>query len=183
LHKIDILRGDMWVEHSFAPTFQRQELDSGASRIFAGVPHSDPIVFSTLVSCVTPPYSLLYVLHTPRGEGEPGRYQSPEISANEFRTFMSQFGKFLSMDSRFDLWALSKADSATVVWDRHNQMYAYGPLEAFARELRALGFSEEPVQIFKAHQHHYHADLDLDARALIAAFSWTVTPLREQDEQ
>ncbi len=54
----------------------------------ATAPGSDPLVFQALAGRLTPPFLLLYVLHMPRGTGEPGRYQSPEIDAAALRAFL-----------------------------------------------------------------------------------------------
>jgi hypothetical protein len=181
MYKIGVLRDGEWVEHSYAPTFTRSA--TSAPKAIAGVPHGDPVIFSRLVSCIEPPYFLLYVLHTPRGEADPGRYQSPPVSAEEFLSFVERFSAFLASDARFDLWVHSPSDKATVVWDRHNVLHAYGPVTAYERELRALGFSEGEVVALGDHCHHYHADLDEDAKALVAAFDWSATPLRDEDVQ
>jgi hypothetical protein len=39
----------------------------------------------------------------------------------------TQFGRFLSGESRFDLWVRSHDDDATIVLDHYNLIYAYGP--------------------------------------------------------
>jgi hypothetical protein len=126
---------------------------------------------------------LLYVLHTPRGEGEPGRYQSPALSAGEVRAFLEKFSPFLSGDARFDLWAHSPSEGATVVWDRHNQIFAYGPLARFELILQGLGFARGRLEAPGSHQHHYRAEFDSDASLVLQAFEWTHAPLHEEDEQ
>lgn len=180
MHKLSHKLGDEWVEYSFPPVFSFQE---ATRRVVAGVPHGDTEVFERLVSCLEPPYSLLYVLHTPRGEGEPGRYQSPELSSEKFHAFIAQFKSYLSADARFDLWAHSRKENATVVWDRHNLLYAYGPVERFSSELHVLGFTNGTPQVPVPHAHHYRQELDSYATELIAAFEWLRSPLRPEDEQ
>ena len=183
MYKLGYLSGDEWVEYSVPPIFECIEAPSGTRRIAAGVPHGDAAIFERLVLCTEPPYFLLYVLHTPRGEAEPGRYQSPRLTADQFRGFISKFKNFLAADARFDIWAHSSAENATVVWDRHNMMYAYGPLEKFSSELRALGFSIAEPKIPAPHEHHYRKEMDGDAKELLAAFEWSFSPLHPVDEQ
>lgn len=125
----------------------------------------------------------MYVLHTPRGEGEPGRYQSAEIGVEGFRAFMSRFGSYLAADARFDLWLHSPSENATLVWDRHNQLFAYGPLGRFATELLALGFAEGELPPLGAHQHHYRSECDAKATELLSFTAWQRTALRREDEQ
>jgi hypothetical protein len=127
---------------------------------------------------------LLFVLHTPRGVGEPGRYESPLLEASEVRTFLARFGPYLAGDGRHELWAYSPSQGAQVVWDRHDRLFGYGPVDDFATTLRALGYStgEEPA-IPVPHEHHYHAAFDADAAALLAWCDWHRKPLQPVDEQ
>jgi len=73
------------------------------------------------------PFQLLYVLHTTRTGAELGRYESPELSAEAVQAFLGRFGRFLFEDARHDCWVRSHGDGATIVSDRHNLIYAYGP--------------------------------------------------------
>ena len=149
----------------------------------AGVPGSDPEIFLRLTRCLEEPLFLLYVLHTCRGEAELGRYQSPELSFREVEGFVWEFKPFLSADGRFDLWAYSPGQGATVVWDRHNLLHAYGPLECFSAELGSMGFSPGEPEVPAPHTHHYRPQLDTLAKQLIERFSWLHSPLRPEDEQ
>jgi hypothetical protein len=169
------------VRHSWTPTYTEQP---GRPRVVATAPQSDPATFAQLVACLEPPLHLLYVLHTPRGEGAPGRYQSPELDAGQVRDFLVRFDAFLRRDARYDLWAYSPSTRAQVVWDRHDRLFAYGPTDAFVAALQALGFAPgaEPVMDWP-HVHHYHAACDADAAALLAWCEWHHTPLRPEDEQ
>lgn len=178
MHKLSHLVEDEWIEHSFTPVFTLEE-----ERVTGGVPGGDTPVFETLVTCLSEPIFVLYVLHTPRGEADPGRYQSPELTMNEFRAFIRKYRGFLASDARFDIWAHSPHDHATVVWDRHNRFFAYGPLQRFVSQLRALGFDEGAVTPLGAHQHHYRAEHDALAMSLISDYPWSYSPLRAEDEQ
>lgn len=172
-----------WVPHSYPPNFSLVSKDNASPKIVAGVPSGDPTVFARLVECLEPPYFLLYVLHTPRGEADAGRYQSPPVSVEQFRDFVKKFGNYLSADARFDIWAHSSAEQATVVWDRHNQLLSYGPKERFVSALTAFGFSEGVVDVSFPHQHHYRQEFDGQAAAVLDAFEWSYSPLRAEDEQ
>jgi hypothetical protein len=158
-------------------------MHEGTERIVAGSPGGDPELFRDLVRAMTPPWGLLYVLHTPRGEGEPGRYQSGLLEPDAFDVFLDRFGAFLQGDGRHDIWAHSPADSGTVVWDRHNLIYAYGPLDAFERVLTGRGFGAGHADAAFRHAHYYRSDFDGDANALLEAEDWHWSPLRPGDEQ
>jgi hypothetical protein len=183
MHKLGILKGDAWVEHSFAPLVSREMTESGVSRVVAGVPSGQDAVFSNLLLATEPPYQLLYVLHTPRGEGAAGRYQSPALDAQRLRDFLLRYRDLLRYDSRFDLWGRSAQDRATVVWDRHSILYAYGPLDLFETELRSLGYSQGKVDASFPHEHYYRSELDPLARDLLVHFDWIVSPLKPEDHQ
>lgn len=174
---------DQWVEHSHPPIFHLHESGSGTPRLAATAPGGDPMVLRSLIDDLEPPFILLYVLHTPRGEGKMGRYQSPDLSRTQLHDFLDRFADYLQNDGRFDLWVHSRHDQATVVWDRHNLIWAYGPTERFVTVLRGLGFSEGSPGVDFEHEHHYRASFDSDAKALLEAFDWHRSPLRPEDEQ
>jgi hypothetical protein len=183
MYKLGYLKDGTWLAHHHAAVFQLPETGSGAQRLVAGVPDGDPQVFGALVSLLAPPYHLLYVLHTPRGEADAGRYQSPTVDRNELAVFLSDFGQFLACDARFDLWAYSPQEQATVVWDRHNRIFAYGPIARFERALLDMDFAPGSSEIGFAHEHHYHAELDGQAAQLLRAFDWQFSVLHEEDAQ
>lgn len=182
MRKLSYAAAEGWRPYSHRPLFS-VESPNGRERVLAGMPGGDPAPFARLVERLEPPYQLLYVLHTPRGEGKSGRYQSGELSAEQFEAFVARFGSYLAADARFDLWAYSATDQATVVWDRHDQLFAYGPIEKYVSALRAMGFGEGDVSVSFAHQHHYRQEFDADAAALLAHLPWTRSALREEDEQ
>jgi hypothetical protein len=177
MHRLGHLVNGEWVAHSFSPVFVTGE------RIVAGVPDGDPSILEHLIECLESPYHLLYILHTPRGEAQPGRYQSPALSLTHVKAFLSRFAPFLSGDARFDLWAHSPNEQATLVWDRHNQLFGYGPVDRLSSKLLSLGFTHGNPDIPAPHQHHYRAELDGLATEVLAAFNWSYSPLQPGDEQ
>ncbi|MBU8976384.1 hypothetical protein JI752_009565 [Lysobacter sp. MMG2] len=177
MHRLAHLVDGQWVAHSYPPVF------IAADRIVAGVPHGDPRMFAQLIECMEAPYYLLYVLHTPRGEAEAGRYQSPALSLCDINEFLTRFVPFLSADARFDLWAHSPGSEGTLVWDRHNQLFGYGPVDRFSSKLTSLGFFDGTPEVPVPHQHHYRAEFDSLAKEVMTAFEWSYSPLRPEDEQ
>lgn len=170
-----------WCEHSHPAVYQLPSAD-GSQRIVATVPGTNPDVVLQLAEGLDEPLYLLLVLHTPRGVGEAGRYQSPELSAADVRQFFADFEPVLTGDGRFDLWIYSPAQKATLAWDRHNLLHLYGPIDAFAQELDAMGFSVG-VPTIPPHTHHYRQELDDLVAQLLARFNWIHSPLRPADEQ
>jgi hypothetical protein len=172
-----------WVEYCYPAVFRMPRSEQDSQRLVAGVPWGNPRIFGKLVEVMDPPFYLLYVLHTSRGEGEPGRYQSPPMGGQEVQQFLADFREFLSGDARFDLWAHSPADNATVIWDRHNQVFAYGPLVRFENALRDLGFRAGDPIIPMPHEHHYRAGFDHLAKQVLETLEWQYSPLLEEDVQ
>lgn len=183
MHKLDWQPAEEWVPHSYPPIFTTETTSAQTPRFVAGVPGGDASVLLKLVERLTPPFFVLYVLHTPRGEGDPGRYQSPQLELGALQSFISRFAAFFAGDARFDLWIHSPSSKGTIVWDRHNLIYGYGPVERFSRALSSLGFSEGRPTVPGPHIHHYRQELDGDAKALLSAYSWQYSPLHPEDEQ
>lgn len=182
MHRLSHRFENEWREHNFDALFNQEECGPSA-RLVAGIPHGDSRIFEQMVCSLEPPYYLLYVLHTSRGEGEIGRYQAGEVSQARLREFLNRFSTFFAADARFDLWAHSPADNATIVWDRHNLLYAYGPLERISTQLSELGYTDGNPVIPGPHLHHYREEMDIQATEILSAFEWTWSPLRAEDEQ
>lgn len=183
MHKLDWHPGEDWIPHSHPRHFAAETLSPETNRLRVGVPSGETAVVLNLARCLTPPFYLLYVLHTPRGEGEAGRYQSPQLSLEDVEAFISRFADFLTGDGRFDFWLHSPASEGTLMWDRHDLLYAYGPIEGFREELIQGGYAPGQPHIPTPHRHHYRPEFDADARALLATYPWRYSPLRPEDEQ
>ncbi|MFK8250552.1 hypothetical protein [Ancylobacter terrae] len=181
--KLSHLVNGEWAAYVRPPVFAMEALEPAGSRIVAAAPEGFPSLLETLAGDMTAPLFMLYVLHTPRGEGEAGRYQSPPLAVGDVTAFLKRFGSFLADDSRCDLWIHSPADAATLVWDRHDLLHIYGDTDKAADTLRARGFAAGTPAIPSPHMHRYEATYDADAAALLDAFAWRRTPLRPEDEQ
>ena len=76
------------------------------------------------------PFFVLYVLVVSRKEeNETARYQSGEVSRAEVQAFLERFEDYLENDGRHHIWIHSPESSATLVYDNHDVIYCYGPLE------------------------------------------------------
>jgi len=132
---------------------------------------------------VAEPFHLLYLLHTSRCGSTPGRYESPAVDRNNVNQFTGEFYEFLSEDARHDLWIFSPQSSATLVLDRHDLIYAYGPLAEFLSVLRSNEIQEGEVNIPVPHSHHYHHEWDSTEIKILSHFPWRFTLLLPGDEQ
>lgn len=119
------------IPHHYADTWTR-EATSGPDRIIIGALSSQTQLMSRLADVVAEPLLILYVLTVPRSENEPGPYP---LEREARREFLTSFAEFLERDGRHDFWLASPDGSATLVYDKHNVLYGYGPLDAFERVL------------------------------------------------
>jgi hypothetical protein len=172
------------VEQSPPAVFEVRATSTGAPRIVLSVPDGQDDLLRRLAELLPPPFYVLYILHTPRGEGEAGRYQSTKLSLAELGHLLRRYSSFFSSDGRHDLWIHSPSSGRTLVWDRHNLLFAEGqPIGDIKKVLVGLGFNEGSVEPLGAHSHHYRAEFDGDAASLLKEFDWHRTPLRPEDEQ
>jgi hypothetical protein len=131
-----------------------------------------------------PPYWLLYVLVVPRGASEAGRYESVrDASFDQVQTFLNDFREFLEGDARHHLWIYSSADQSLLVYDKHNVIYVYGPLEEAGKLLDALGLEQTEAVAFPfPHSHWYHDRFDGEDQRLLNYWEWERKPLAEDDD-
>lgn len=167
-----------WLPYQHGAVYQRYD-----NKLIAGVPSGDARYAISLLSLLSGPFYLLYVLHTPRGEAEPGRYQSPLTPKEDVVDWMTSISAFLAADGRFDLWIHDPAAGATLVWDRHDLLHAYGAVDRFAACLDSLGFVEGEPRIPSPHDHYFRQEFDGVARDIMQSRDWYRTPLRDEDMQ
>lgn len=182
LCKVSHQVGDRWEEHSFPPHFNRAPTASGDEVLVVGVPGGDTVVALNLLECIGSTFVLLYVLYNPLGEADEGRYQSPEVTLDTVRTFITRFALLLAKDARHDFWIISTDGSAKIVWERFNLIFAYGPLSRFEASLRTLGFTEGRLTMPDKRERHFHSELKPIASELMSAFEWRYSPLQEDDD-
>jgi hypothetical protein len=183
MHKLSYKVNEEWKEYSHPAVYKYEMTKAGVSRLIAGLPSQEINILAQILRCLDEPLFLLYVLHTPRGEGDPGRYQSPELNKDEIQQFLSRFSAFLLGDARYDVWLHSPTINATIAWDRHNLIYAYGPTECMEAVLVQSGFTNGNPLVPAPHAHHYRPEFDSDARAILTHFEWKYSELRPEDEQ
>ena len=181
--KISDVFGDEYRPSRYGRVFEREHV-SDVERLRIGFDDTSDACVLALASVLAGPFQLLYVLHTTRTGAALGRYESPELAIDHVEAFFELFGRFLTEDARHDLWFLSHEERATIVLDRHNIIYAYGPLELFEQKLLQMGAVRGAApDTNRVHAHHYHAEWDDAERALLRYGEWTVRPLRPSDVQ
>lgn len=181
MNKFEILDNGDWIGYNHHQVFSLEQT-TGPERLQIGIPYESINPILALLKLLPEPLLLLYVLHTPRG-AEPGRYQSPDLGHIQVEVFLNDFNEFLEQDSRHDLWIYSPGAKATLVWDRHNILYAYGPLQLFTSALENAEYTTGFTNIPYPHRHFYHPNFDQQQYALLNAIDWYKTELRPEDEQ
>ena len=183
MHKLSFIENGKEVVYKHERLYNRISSSSGIERIVACAPEFDDRLFISLISQSQEPFYILYVLHTPRGEGEPGRYQSPELFHSEIINFVEKYKKFFKVDSRFDIWVHSPDSESTIVWDRHDLIHCYGVLDQCEKVLKESSFPSGEPSINFVHAHHYHAEFDIQAKSLLDEFDWSYSFLKPNDVQ
>jgi len=137
-----------------------------------------------LAACLPEPFRLLYVLVVPRGgDAAAARYETPhELTRDAVSAFLQEFADFLECDGRHHLWVTSP-EAGNIVFDRHNVIYAYGPVDCFVQSLVTQGFRPGTVTLPTPHWHAYHAEYDQMQRRLLARWTWGQSPLRPNDDR
>jgi hypothetical protein len=180
--KIEGMNDDKPQPFGYGNVFALQEV-GGLLRLRVGVDAAQDSVAAALTDRLRGPFQLLYVLHTTRTGAERGRYQSPELTVGSVQDFLRPFGRFICEDSRHDVWIRSHDDDATIVLDRHNLIYAYGPLNDFEAVLQALGVRQGEPVVPDPHFHYYHQVWDGAEGEVVRRFDWRISPLRPADVQ
>lgn len=155
------------------------ERTKGPLRLAIGPSGGHIHLLAELAREIPEPIGLLYVLVVPRTDREPGRYQSPLLRRNDLDKFLDRFREFFEGDGRHHLWVLSPRGGPKIVYDRHDVLYAYGPIEVYERVLRALRLSEDLVEIPVPHVHMYHQQYDSEEKAVLNYWDWKRSPLVE----
>jgi len=181
MSKLDVLEGADWRSARYGDHYSF-ERTTGPARLAIGPSGRHSELLLALSGVLRSPFALLYVLHTPRG-ATAGRYQSPPLEALDLQAFFATYGPFIAADARHDLWIRARPDSATLVWERHDLVYAYGPLERFEDVLTRRGFARGQVAVPTPHRHHYHGAWDSAEESLLRSFEWSLSPLHPEDQQ
>lgn len=160
MHKfgmLDSTGGDIAFHY---PDLWERETTTGPERIVAAPAANHVDLLITLSRVLPEPFGILYVLLVPRTDYKPGRYQSPApLTRGEMEGFLTDYCAFLEGDGRHHLWVASLPSQATLVYDQHNVIYAYGPLPEYETVLRQQGLHEGEVRFPVPHSHHYHSQL------------------------
>ena len=182
LTKFEAQAGDDWQRYRYPAVFFREETTS-SWRLKIAASNNGVRLMLRLAQLLRDPFAVLYVLLVPRGGSEAGRYQSAWLNREELTGVCERYADFWEQDGRHHVWLYSATDQATLVYDKHDVIYAYGPLDEFAALLEAEGFTEADELDFPVpHCHRYHAEFDAMERELAVSVGWKHSPLQDVDE-
>lgn len=155
------------------------------SRLKIGASADQIQLMLKLSSCLDAPYFCLYVLVTPRdGSMKAGRYQSPPIESREvLADFLLKFREALQTDGRHHIWVGNAANEGLIVYDKHNVIYAYGPIDKYLSTLHAYGHKAGVVDIPYPHSHSFRSENDEAIRNLLTYWDWQYFPLVASEDQ
>lgn len=182
--RFGIVEGQIERPFMYPANYFRDSLRDGSERLVLAGPRTSYTKLLTDLAVTFPDTcKILYVLVVPRdGTAEAGRYESPDyLPIEEVSAFLVEFSEFFECDGRHHLW-IACPDHGTLVFDRHNVIYAYGNLEAFEAVADAHGMSRREFSIPIPHWHKYHAEYDAIEHRLLKRWDWIHSPLRAQDE-
>lgn len=182
--KLTVPDGAGWAPHAHSHAFRLEPEGPGPARLVAAPDRDQVGLLIDLARTLPEPFHVVYVLLSMRTLRPPGRYQaSRPLPRRELEALLGRFRAFLEQDGRHHLWIGSAAEPSTLVYDHHQLLYLYGPLDAYQGVLRAAGMGEGPVVLPAAHRHESHDALDGEEQALLGALDWTWNPLEPEDEE
>lgn len=181
LHKLTADQGGVDAPIRWPRVFRR-EATRGKGRLAIAVSEDACDLMTAMASCLGHEFYLLYVLVVARGPELPGRYQSPLLQLADVRILLEEHSALFEQDGRHHVWIRAADGAGMLVYDRHDIVYAYGPLPTFEELLQRRGFATGEFTLATPHAHHYHPQFDAAVAALLDRWEWHRTDLRPEDD-
>ncbi|MBC8064428.1 MAG: hypothetical protein H7Y17_06340 [Chlorobia bacterium] len=157
------------------PHLWKREPAANGERLLIGPKEGFLDLLLQLADCLEPPYAILYVLSVPR-VSEPGRYQmSGRLDRQQLQEFVEPYRAYLEGDARHHLWIHSHDSTATLVYDKHDLIYAYGPLDCYLDVLEKNQLMAGQFELPFPHYHNYFPEFDETEKLIIASHEWKRT--------
>ena len=181
-HKLSSLVGPDFAPYRYSNTWDIEKT-TGPDRLVIGPSAKQIDLLIQLATILPEPFGILYVLLISRKGNPPARYQCPYPCARtETESFLRKFQEFFEADGRHHVWVTSLPASATLVYDQHDVIYAYGPLKQFRTILLKQGFGKGTVRFPVPHRHNYNSEYDGEEQRLLEYWNWRQSPLMEDDD-
>jgi hypothetical protein len=182
--KFSVLNGSEKVKNEYENLFFEQAGEQYRRLVIGPSQGQVELMLELAAAGSTGPWFALYVLLTPRlGKRSAGRYQGDLYeSFAEVSGLFRDFAAYFEGDGRHHVWLCDVHQRATLVYDRHDVLFAYGPLEEWKQMLREKGFEERTFWFPAPHVHHYNKEFDGEEDRLLDIGVWRYFPLAESDE-
>lgn len=168
-----------FIEHRYQNTWSREKT-TGPDRLIIAPASNHIDLMVNLMEDTSGPFGFLYVLLVGFCDQPTGRYESPyAVEMREAVAFLREFTEFFENDGRHHLWVMSLKDQSTLVYDQHNQIYAYGQLDPWIQRLERLGFQMGDTSIPYPHTHGFNPKRDEFQEKLMSRWTWRHYPLVE----
>jgi hypothetical protein len=167
------------------PNVWAVEKTTGPDRLVIAPASGHVHLLKALFSVLQGPFWILYVLLVSRKDNLPGRYQCPgPVSREECESFLVQYREYFEGDGRHHIWVGAEYGAGLLIYDHHNVIYAYGPLEEFKVVLRASGLTQtDHVRFPVPHTHHYHSHFDEQEERILKHWEWRRSELQSGDDR
>ncbi|MGI8548183.1 MAG: PQQ-dependent dehydrogenase, methanol/ethanol family [Gemmatimonadaceae bacterium] len=97
------------VPFEYDNTFGCECVSGCIERLTIGLRGGHSAALALLSTVLSPPYKLLYVLHTSRTGAPLGRYESPALDQTQVEQLFQRFGSYFAEDARHDVWLHSQS--------------------------------------------------------------------------
>jgi hypothetical protein len=180
--KLGTVRAGQDVAWNYEPSYARQVV-GGVERLVIAPGAAPLALLRDLLPLLPEPLWVLYVLITPRSDAPAGRYQSATPhTREEVLALLDRFESYFANDGRHNLW-LAAPPAGQLVLDRHEVIYAYGPIGEINSNVKQREFGEvDMIRVPVPHSHHFHEELDAEERAMLAHWEWLHSELQETDD-
>jgi hypothetical protein len=164
--------------YDYGNIYQLEETEN-FTRLKIGASINQVQLMLELSTCLDAPYFCLYVLVTSRdGSIKEGRYQSPPIESREALVdFLLDFKGPIETDGRHHFWIGNASNEGLIVYDKHNVVYAYGPIDKYLSVLHTQGRKQEVFDFPYPHGHYFQSENDGPIRNLLKYWDWQRFPL------
>lgn len=171
-----------WVEHRYPDAWDLQRT-TGPDRLVLAPAERQIDLILDLLRPLPAPFGVLHVLVVSRCGNAAARRQEPApMQLRDVAGFLREFEEFFERDGRHHVWVTSLPSQITIVYDNHNIVYAYGPLEQFVGHAEARGLARRAIEIPVPHHHCFNSEYDDAEAALLARFDWLEFPLQPGDD-
>jgi len=169
------------INYDYGNVYETDILES-TQRLIIGTSSNQVDQILKLAETIEPPFYILYVLIINRLGHQEGRYLSPPIQTRqELEYFLTEYRAYFETDGRHSIWVGALDNSAKLIYDQHNVIFAYGMIENYLAVLKTFGFRSKKFTLPKPHSHSYHSDNDKYEDKILEHWDWEYNPLEESD--